>query len=62
MLALPAAVIGLICTLHFEVSLIGEVAVKPWGSRNVGILGRSCMKSTLLEQRAKTRAASRKTQ
>lgn len=28
-LALAAAIVGLICTLHDEVSLVGEVAVNP---------------------------------
>ncbi|GMQ93360.1 MAG: hypothetical protein BMS9Abin12_0837 [Acidimicrobiia bacterium] len=61
MLALTAAVIGLVRTLHDEVSLVGEVAVNPWWSRNAGILGGSLEKPTVMAQPAKTRKAPRKT-
>ena len=61
-LALASAVVWLIRTLHNEVSLVGEVAVNPWGSRNASILGRSSGKSTVLGKPAKTQSASRKTE
>jgi len=61
-LSLTAAVIGLVCALHDEVSLVGKIAVNPWWSRNAGILGGYQEKPTVIAQPAKTRKAPRKTE